>query len=150
MKATQRKDRLSRRHLSTKWIKGTLKWFLSRLNTLCNIKCTFSSPTQTRPPEESKCIDFTPADTFALPPYIEWKITSDRMNSILNCNRSFPSSSGSLFQNKGRCSAFDVEIILHSHANKTHFHKKGCVPSLILKVRVFGTRKCPISGRSPQ
>ena len=24
---------------------------------------------------------------------------------------------------------------------KTHFHKKGCAPSLILKVRVFGTRK---------
>ena len=28
----------------------------------------------------------------------------------------------------------------HSHANKTHFHNKGCAPSLILKVRVFGTR----------
>ena len=34
-----------------------------------------------------------------------------------------------------------MEIIFHSHANKTHFHKKGCAPSLILKVRVFGTRK---------
>ena len=41
-------------------------------------------------------------------------------------------------------SAFDMEIIFHSHANKTHFHKKGCAPSLILKVRVFGTRKWPI------
>ena len=48
------------------------------------------------------------------------------------------------FQNEGRCSAFDREIIFHSHANKTHFLKKGCVPSLILKVRVFGTRKWPI------
>ena len=56
-------------------------------------------------------------------------------------NRPFPSSPGPLFQNEGRCSAFDVEIIFHSHANKTHFHKKGCAPSLILKVRVFGTRK---------
>ena len=27
---------------------------------------------------------------------------------------------------------------------KTHFHKKGCAPCLILKVRVFGTRKWPI------
>ena len=27
---------------------------------------------------------------------------------------------------------------------KTHFHKKGCTLSLILKVRVFGTRKSPI------
>ena len=31
-----------------------------------------------------------------------------------------------------------------SHANKTRFHKKGCAASLILKVRVFGTRKWPI------
>ena len=33
-----------------------------------------------------------------------------------------------------------MEIIFHSHANKTRFHKKGYAPSLILKVRVFGTR----------
>ena len=32
----------------------------------------------------------------------------------------------------------------HSHANKTHLHKKGCALGLILKVRVFGTRKWPI------
>ena len=51
---------------------------------------------------------------------------------------------GPLFQNEGRCSAFDMEIIFHSHASKTHFHKKGCAPGLILKVRVFGTRKWPI------
>ena len=49
-----------------------------------------------------------------------------------------------LFQNEGRCSAFDMEIIFHSHANKTHFHKKGCAPSFVLKVRVCGTRKWPI------
>ena len=30
-------------------------------------------------------------------------------------------------------STFYMEIIFHSHANKTHFHKKGCAPSLILK-----------------
>ena len=59
-------------------------------------------------------------------------------------NRPFPSSPGSLFQNEGRCSAFDMEIIFHSHA-KTRFHKEGCAPSLILKVRVFGTRKWPIA-----
>ena len=47
----------------------------------------------------------------------------------------FPSSPWPLFQNGGRCSAFDME---------THFHKKGCAPSLVLKVRVFGTRKRPI------
>ena len=57
------------------------------------------------------------------------------------CNRPFPSSPGPLFQTEGRCWAFDMEIIFNSGANKTHFHKKGCAPSLILKVRVFGTRK---------
>ena len=46
-----------------------------------------------------------------------------------------PSSPGPLFQNEGRCSAFDMDIIFHSQANKTHFHKKVCAPSLILKVR---------------
>ena len=39
-----------------------------------------------------------------------------------------------------------MEIIFHSHANKTRFHKKGCVPSPILKVRVFGTWKWPTGG----
>ena len=34
-----------------------------------------------------------------------------------------------------------MEMIFHSHANKTHFHKKGCA---LLKVRNFGTRKWPI------
>ena len=38
-----------------------------------------------------------------------------------------------------------MEIIFHSHANKTRFHKKGCAPSLILKVRGIGTRKWPIN-----
>ena len=38
---------------------------------------------------------------------------------------------GPLFQNEGRRSAFDMEIIFHSHANQTHFHKKGCAPFLI-------------------
>ena len=37
-----------------------------------------------------------------------------------------------------------MEVIFHSHANKTHFHKKGCALGLTLKVRVFGTRKWPI------
>ena len=30
-----------------------------------------------------------------------------------------------------------MEMIFHSHANKTHFHKKGCALGLILKVRVL-------------
>ena len=45
-------------------------------------------------------------------------------------DRPLPSSTGPLFQNEGRCSAFDMKIIFHSHANKTHFHKRGCAPIL--------------------
>ena len=45
-----------------------------------------------------------------------------------------------LYQNEVKCSAFDMEMIVSSHASKTHFHKKGCGLGLILNVRVFGTR----------
>ena len=54
-----------------------------------------------------------------------------------NINRPFPSSPGPLYQNEVKCSAFDMEMIFHSQANKTHFHKKGCALGLILKVRVL-------------
>ena len=40
-------------------------------------------------------------------------------------NRPFPCSPGPLYQNEVRCLTFDMEMIFHSHANKTHFHKKG-------------------------
>ena len=59
-------------------------------------------------------------------------------------SRPFPSSPGPLYQNEVKCSAFDMQTILHCHANKTHFHKKGCALSLVLKVRDSGTRKWPI------
>ena len=64
-----------------------------------------------------------------------------QISVAFEANRPFPSSPGPLFQNEGGCSAFDMKIIFHSHINKTHFQKKGRAPSLILKVRVFGTRK---------
>ena len=60
-------------------------------------------------------------------------------------NREFPSSLGPLYQNEVKCSAFDMEMIFHSLTNKTQFHKKGCALGLILKVRVFGTRKWPVT-----
>ena len=59
-------------------------------------------------------------------------------------NRPFPSSPGPLYQNKVKCSAFDMEMIFHSHANKTHFHKKGCALGLILKVRVLELGSGPL------
>ena len=49
-----------------------------------------------------------------------------------------------LYQNEVRWSAFDMQMIFHSHANKTHFHKKDCAVGIILKMKVFGTRKWPI------
>ena len=52
--------------------------------------------------------------------------------------------SNSLNQNEVKCSAFDMKMSFHSHANKTHFHKKGCALGLTLKVRVLGTQKWPI------
>ena len=38
-----------------------------------------------------------------------------------------------------------MEMIFHSHANKILFHNRSCALGLILKVRVFGTRKQPNS-----
>ena len=59
-------------------------------------------------------------------------------------NRLFPSSPGPLYQNEVRCSTFDMEMIFHSHANKTHFHKKGWAPNLVLIQRLGETRKWPV------
>ena len=61
----------------------------------------------------------------------------------------FPSSPRPLYQNEVKYSAFDMKMIFRSHANKTHFHNKGCALRLILKPRVFGTRKWAI-GPSPE
>ena len=74
-----------------------------------------------------------------------WREKIQSLTPSTELNRPFPSFPGTLLQNEGRCAAFDMEIIFHSHVNKTHFHKKGCAPSLMLKVRVFGTRKWPIA-----
>ena len=61
---------------------------------------------------------------------------------FLRNNRPFPSCLRPLYQNESKYSAFNMEMIFHSHAhaNKTHFHKRGCALGVILKVRVFGTR----------
>ena len=45
--------------------------------------------------------------------------------------RPFPSSPGPLYQNEVKCSVFDMEMILHSYADETHFNKKGCSLGLI-------------------
>ena len=71
------------------------------------------------------------------------------LTSILP-NRPLPSFPWPLYQNEVKCSAFDMEIIFNSLASETHFHKKGCALSLILKVRVFGTRMWPIQMADPR
>ena len=38
-----------------------------------------------------------------------------------------------------------MEMIFHSHANKTHFHKKGWTLGLILKVRVLELGSGPLA-----
>ena len=49
-----------------------------------------------------------------------------------------------LFQSEANREAIDMKMIIHSHANKTHLHKKGDALGLVLKVRGFGTRKWSI------
>ena len=47
-----------------------------------------------------------------------------------------------LLQSDEKFEAIALKVIYYSHANETHFHKKGfALHSLVLKVRVFGTRK---------
>ena len=62
----------------------------------------------------------------------------------LPVNGPCPCSLRPRYQNEVKCSAFDMEMIFHSHVNKTHFQKRGGAFGLILKVRVFGARKWPI------
>ena len=50
---------------------------------------------------------------------------------FLRNNRPYPSSLGPLYQNEVKCSAFDMEMIFHSHVSKTHFHKKICAVSCL-------------------
>ena len=38
-----------------------------------------------------------------------------------------------------------MKIVFYSDANEAQYHKKGFTLSLVLKVRVFGTRKWPIA-----
>ena len=57
-------------------------------------------------------------------------------------NRPLTSSPGPLYQNEVKRSAFDVEMIFHSKCKQNSFSKRKVYAlDLILKVRVFGTRK---------
>ena len=56
-------------------------------------------------------------------------------------NWPFPSCCKPLFQSEAKSEATDMTMIFHSHSNKTHLYKKGFALSLVLKVRLFATRK---------
>ena len=58
-------------------------------------------------------------------------------------NRPFPSSKKFHFQNEAKCETFVVEMSFICIIIKTHFHNKGFALSLVLKVKLFGTRKWP-------
>ena len=58
--------------------------------------------------------------------------------------RPFPSSKKFHFQNEAKCETFVVEMSFICIIIKTHFHNKGFALSLVLKVKLFGTRKWPI------
>ena len=60
-------------------------------------------------------------------------------------NRPFLSCFKPVFQSKATCDAIDMKTIFYSHANETRFQKEGFALSLVLKVRVFGTQKWPVS-----
>ena len=58
----------------------------------------------------------------------------------------FPSCPKPLFQSEAECKAIALEFFFfYTHANKTHFHKKGFALSPVLKVRVLEVRKQPRS-----
>ena len=59
-------------------------------------------------------------------------------------NRPFPSSKKFHFQNEAKCETFVLETSFICIIIKTHFHNKGFALSLVLKVKLFGTRKWPI------
>ena len=64
-------------------------------------------------------------------------------------NREFPSCPKPLFQIEVKCEAVNMEQTLSFHSNETRFPKKDFAFSLVLKVRVFGTRKWPIGRNHP-
>ena len=58
--------------------------------------------------------------------------------------RASPSCCKPLFESEAKYKAIDIKVIFSSRANKTHFYNKGFTLGVVLKVRVFGTRKWPV------
>ena len=71
-----------------------------------------------------------------------FKIKGDRGSFYLKAI--FESCLKPLFQSETMCEAIDMKMIIYSHAYKTHFTTKVLHLVSFWKVRVFGTRNCPI------
>ena len=56
-------------------------------------------------------------------------------------NRPFPSCFEPHYESEAKCKAFIMKISFHSHANKTKFHLKSFVTSLVFIMRFTATRK---------
>ena len=76
--------------------------------------------------------------TFSFPSGAK-KRFSRTASAYSQASKPFPSCIKPLFQSEAKYEAIDVRMVFNSDADKTHFHKKGFAPSLVLKVRVFGT-----------
>ena len=74
---------------------------------------------------------FRPESPLPLPQSLHVLMYLHVSTKISSTSRPFPSFPGPLHQNEVKCSAFDIEMIFHSYANKTHFHEKGWVLGLI-------------------
>ena len=74
-----------------------------------------------------------------------WSTNYSQIPQVPGHNRPLPSSPQPLYRNEVKSSTFDMEMTFHFHANTIYFHKKGSALGLILKLRVFGTRKSPIA-----
>ena len=97
------------------------------------------------PPFISQILDFIYWTVFILILiYFEWRDTENQQSTLLRVSimevkrvSPFPTYPGPLNQNEVKCPAFDLKMFFHSHANKTHFHKKGFSKSFILHSNIL-------------
>ena len=105
--------------------------FIKENHTRCRISCS---------------LKYLPDSSLTLTYILRYNTEKDFFNRWEMCvkKNSISSCSEPLFQSESKCESIDMKIIFYSRANKTHFHKRSFALSLVLKARVFGTRKRPI------
>ena len=73
-----------------------------------------------------------------------WKRHAPFQSERINSNGQFRVPQNLCFKARLKANLLILKGIFILKANKTHFHKKGYVFSLVSKVRVLKPRKCPI------